>query len=116
MKVYKLGYHTCEESHYIEVKHSKKFTQKELEDIFADILKNTLNKIGVQYNFSFQHLIDSNAFYEELENRGFKEVMYEQVLSVFGWARVVEKDWDIYTTDLEKRLREKINKNKKLDR
>jgi len=108
MYLYKVGYGTCEESHYVELMHEKKFTEAELAVEMEEALWVTIEGVadGKDNIFiaddgpSFQYLIDSTLFVDALVAKGFTALQYEATWSAFGWASAMEeKGWKSYMSD-----------------
>lgn len=105
MHIYNLGYHTYEESDYVQLYHKKKYSKKEFEKVVAkaavSVLKNSKNK--KENKISFQDIFFS-LIEGLVEQFGFKEVKFDAEFSVFGWANILdEKDWK---HDRDKQLNE----------
>jgi hypothetical protein len=130
MHIYKIGYHSCEESHYFEFSHEKLFSNQELKEIvfncFYDIFPEEKklceeanqqsekfaedNKLIHNKTFdmkvSLQELIENQNFPKEMKKYGFEVIKYDEEMSFFGWASVEEKDWTNHTDDLTKEVQE----------
>lgn len=105
---YKIGYGTCEESSFVELEHSKKFSKDQITEMigeailsmFIEVLERWHERIEkAQYQsfmFKFEEFWregSENGIPEWLvKNKGFKRVEYEVEWDVFGWASVLDKD------------------------
>jgi len=97
MYIYKIGYHSCEDSCYVELQHESKFTKEELIKIIAEVvweeyLKLTPGEIPEICFDSFFYAFGNKSLAELLvKNCGFKAIEYTQVLSLFGWAKIMDR-------------------------
>lgn len=114
---YKIGYHSCEESSYVELAHELQYSRDQLLDMVGDATVHVIKKMKQQpadeiYLHSFQDIFSgiwcgggyslSDAM---IELFGFKEIAYESSVSLFGWASIFKKgDWESYNKceDLDK--------------
>jgi len=105
---YQIGYTSCEESDFIELEHEKKFTHEELLQMVAEATYDVyLKAVGHEYekgSTTFEDIM-MNAYRPEgiglgetlCQKFGFKFVEYAGSVSVFGWARILDKDsWRSY--------------------
>lgn len=123
MNIYKFGYYSCEESHYLEFMHKQDYSEQELESILEEVLfeiflkeRNLDSEHPIDKHPSFQILIDSDYFIPALEARGFERMKYKAKLDVFGWAAAdTPRDWESYTYegDLTRKLQESFSKKLK---
>ena len=96
MYIYNIGYHSYEESDYIQNFHKKKINKKGLEDI---IIKATVNvfkshEVKKDKGVTFQYIL-YDVVEELIKNFGFKEVEFTSQFNIFGWANILdEKDWE----------------------
>ena len=106
---YKLGYHSCEESGYVELEHEKQFSKEELVDMIGDATVQVIKRMKQQpldeiYLHSFQDICSGiwceggySLAEAMIELFGFKSIIYENSISFFGWASIFAKnDWEEY--------------------
>lgn len=109
-----IGYHTYEESEYIQLHHEKTFGKNEFEEI---VIKATINVLKTREiregkHISFQPLL-YDVVGELIKNFGFKKVEFTSEFSVFGWADILdEEDWE-RNRDEQLNLLTKAIKNEK---
>lgn len=130
MYFYKIGYHTHEESYYQEYSSKNKHTQKELEKIFLDCVKEYLddnkdkfylvddnrelenedyydsdkykNKHGMRTIDSIFYLDGLDTY---LEKKGLYKLEYTtNALSYFGWGPLKGTSFDLEKKGINKRL------------
>lgn len=94
---YKIGYHSYEESDYVELQHETKFSDNELTEMIAEATVETIKKTKISNNYmhNFQDIFESKdpSLIEYLiEKFGFKLIEYELSWRVFGWSSVFDKD------------------------
>lgn len=100
MYIYNIGYHSYEESEYIQLYHKKEFGRKTFEKILCQATVNVLKnneeiKKEDKINVTFQDIF-SEVVEELIKNFKFKEVKFSSEFSVFGWASILdEEDWKI---------------------
>ncbi len=90
--LYKIGYHSYDESNYVELCHNCKFTQQELTEMIAEAvvaLKNIIVKEDHEYTKNFDSFMLGDGMKHNIigwliDNKGFEEVKYEQIWSMFG--------------------------------
>lgn len=95
MYIYNVGYHSYEESEYVQLCHTKKFNKKEFEKIVTKATVNILKeyKIKKGEKLSFQDILHE-VVRELIKNFGFEEIKFTSEFNVFGWANILdEKDW-----------------------
>jgi hypothetical protein len=106
MFLYDIGYHSCEESDYIQLWHEKKFTQNDLTNMICEAVLETVKAERAKdpkayiHNFEDVYSFAMNSggvITYLLEHFGFKEVKFQESWTCFGWASIFEKkDWDTY--------------------
>jgi hypothetical protein len=88
--IYNLGYHSHEESEYVQLSHKDKFTQEKFEEIVmtsaAKIIAESEDK-----DQTFQDIF-SEVMADLIENYGFKQIKFDAEFSVFGWPKIMNKD------------------------
>jgi hypothetical protein len=111
---YKVGYHSYEESNYIDLFHEKLFTKEQLEDIVNKVAVEVVREMRKTTDFisNFQDIVENTLFTQMLtEKYGFKELKYQQVLSYFGWGSIFHNDdWADNKGKEEQKLVDEINK------
>lgn len=114
MHIYNFGYYSHEESEYIQLYHSNKFTQKEFEDIVFNSTAKIINENDGK-DTSFEHIF--NAVMEDLiKNQGFMQVNFDAEFSIFGWPHILDKeDWKGERGGLLDGLADFIKKRTKLN-
>ena len=133
---YKVGYSSYEDSAYWELKHEKKFTEKQFNKIVEECLLAVLIKIASpkerwdhRREPSFATLLTEREervnkktkkkqylpiFLYEMEKHGFEIMEFEQSWNIFGWPSAIKPgDWDGKYRDKERynltrRLRRKL--------
>ena len=96
---YKIGYHSYEESDYVELQHEKKFSDNELTEMIVEATVETIKKKkkADDYLHSFQDVFNSEypSLIKYLIGKfDFKLIEYELTWSIFGWASIFDKtDW-----------------------
>jgi hypothetical protein len=105
MFLYNIGYHSCEESDYIQLWHKKKFTQDDLTNMICEAVLETVKAERVKdrkayiHNFAdvFSFVISGGVAVYLVEHFGFKEAKFQESWTCFGWDSIFEKkDWDTY--------------------
>jgi hypothetical protein len=85
---YKVGYHSEEESGYVEMVHEKKFTPAEMEVLIADASVSVVGK-KLELRPDDTHITFSDIYTLVAEHlcahHGFAEVVYEDRFSAYGW-------------------------------
>jgi hypothetical protein len=92
MYIYNLGYYSHEESEYIQLYHSDKFTQEQFEEI---IMKSVADIIGESKDkdYTFEDIFTDVMEYL-IKNVGFKKVKFDADFNIFGWPPILDKnDW-----------------------
>ena len=90
MHIYNFGYHSHEESEYIQLYHNSKFTQKEFEEIVMNSASNIIDAEGGK-DTSFEHIF-LDVLDDLIKNHGFTKVEFEAEFDVFGWPDIMNKD------------------------
>lgn len=98
MYIYNIGYHSYEESEYVQLYHKKEFDKKTFEKILCQATINVLKNNEEFRKEDKRHVTFQNIFSEVVEelikNFEFKELKFTSEFSVFGWASILdEKDW-----------------------
>jgi len=102
--IYEIGYGTYEESQYKQYYHDKKYSQKELEDIFSECMVAAIqyrveNRDENICQISYQDIMfgySKQSFFEkELEKRGFDPIQpkIQASVSVMGWEHPLKPNW-----------------------
>jgi hypothetical protein len=144
MYKYKIGYGSCEESHYEELEHEEKFTYSQITKMIGEAIidlwddrwkdqheyvekekKEFVEKyVGCEYEAGFFHeLMTIEYFFEDeniwnwlIENKGFKKITYTVDWSIFGWENLAEKDsWENEKDKHSKVIREMLVKAGKIN-
>jgi hypothetical protein len=113
--IYQIGYGTMEESSSWEVRHSEHFSMLELAELVENCIVDTIKSASNKFSGtdSFQRVMDSLGFLEQLRKRGFERVDYTSTFLTFGWASCTDSsDWGSHTDEDQKamqlRIREKL--------
>lgn len=112
MFIYNLGYHTYEESEYIQLYHNKKFNKKEFEKIVIKATITILKKYEIKSTeiVTFQDIL-YDVVEELIKNFGFKKVKFSSEFNVFGWANILnEKDWEYNRDEQLNKLTKAVKK------
>jgi hypothetical protein len=137
MYLYKVGYHSCEDSNYQEYFHKKKYTEKQLKVLISKALVNasglviqdkidfckTLSekRLEIKYlnQLTFSDIISQsigseNRFKEEFTKLGFKPVEYQSSYSIFGWSGIFSdcfsSENDKFQNEIKARIKKQIAK------
>jgi len=109
---YKIGYHSHEESDYVELQHEKKFSDNELTEMIAEATVEIIKKRTGNYTHNFQDIFgDSSLIQYLIEKFGFKLIEYELRWSAFGWASIFDKtNWKEDRGDHLDKITDAVNK------
>ena len=110
MYIYEVGYHSYEESCYIQLYHEEKFSGKRFEGMVIKATVALLKREGIRKGerTSFQDILH-DVVEELITAFGFKEVKFTAKFGIFGWANILdEKDWRHDRDELLNRLTESI--------
>jgi len=133
MFLYKVGYHSCEDSNYQEYIHKKRFNDKQFKALISKALVsasgliiqdeidfcNNLPRIKLSANhfdlMNFDNFIDHSycskyRFKEEFIKLGFIPVEYQSSYSVFGWTGVFSDHFGSECTGFQKKIKTRIRK------
>jgi hypothetical protein len=112
---YKIGYHSHEESGYVELQHEKKFSDEELTEMISESTVEIIKKMKQDgYVHSFQDIFnyeDHSIIKYLREKYGFKDIGYELSWTVFGWASIFDKsDWEGDRDNHLEKITDAVNK------
>ena len=102
MNIYSIGYGTCEESHYWQYWHEQAFSQEELEKIVNECILAAHLELHKSSEMAqtFQNIMASMQFHQELIKHGFIRVEFKKIYSVFGWSHIKDlEDWQSYAEE-----------------
>lgn len=93
--IYNIGYHSYEESEYVQLYHELEFTRNQLRDLIHAATRRVLDKIQsgeIEHpiTYTFQNLFD-DVIREMIEIYDFEPVEYTAEWECFGWPSVLDK-------------------------
>ena len=116
MFLYKVGYHSCEESHYWDYSHEHLcLGEKGLNKIVLKCLLAAYDaeiKQNKDREPTFQDMFNNDTFRQAMIKEGFKLVVFQQQLSLFGWANKQVGDWNSYGDDITTNAQKFISKKR----
>lgn len=123
MPIYRIGYSTYEESHYVETEHDEEFTHEQLRGFVFDALlaaaiseyeesKRWYHETEGQEDRKFDYisvgsLMENPEFDKCLcEKHGFRKMEYQERFTMFGWSSPFgdREGWGGETDDDEKEM------------
>ncbi len=114
MYSYQIGYHSEEESGYIELCHYRKFEDNEIEELVTaaslEVIREQLKnkkRYHILINISFSDIYREVADYMCIHNE-FEKVIYTSKCSIYGWGSLREPDYFHHGGESTRRLREQI--------
>jgi len=90
--LYSVGYHTFEESDYVQLCHQRKYGQQEFEKFVIHATAKVTKHYTDRKRVTFQDVLWNVV--KELEKDGFQRAQFSAKFHVFGWADIMDKrDW-----------------------
>ncbi|MBI2671918.1 hypothetical protein HYX16_03210 [Candidatus Woesearchaeota archaeon] len=116
--VYSIGYHSYEESEYVQLYHKNKFSNKAFRKIVIKAVINLLKKWKIEKGggITFQNIFFS-VIDELIKEFHFEKLEFTARFDIFGWADILnEKDWegvrDKELNELTNEIKKQINYQK----
>jgi len=92
IKYYEIGYSSPEDSCYVTLTHTEKFTNKDIENLLVEYLRLSKKYPRKHSNDNSFGMILSNFILYLCRKKGFKELKYTDLYSLFGWPDVFDKN------------------------
>ena len=119
MHLYNVGYHSCEDSCYVQWYHERKFTHEELMTVIeeaayaallASLAKPHIDDEGNLYSWQFcwSDILGQKAFEKEMQAHGFIQAKFSGAVSIFGWGSILQDDWKNETVDEQSQLNHRL--------